>query len=63
MNRSQSIHHTCSYIVKNQMSGASYSVPALCETLSKNKNANIHLHITSQSNLLFNPSFEIHEYY
>jgi len=60
MNKFQSIHHTCSYIVKNQMSGHSYSVPALCETLSKN--ADIHLHITSQSNLLFNPSFEIHNY-
>ena len=42
------------------MSGHSYSVPALCETLSEN--ADIHLHITSKNNLLFNPSFKIYEY-
>jgi len=60
MNKSYSIHHICSFIVKNQLSGHSYSVPALCESLSKN--INIHFHTTGKSNLIFNPSFEVHEY-
>ncbi len=42
------------------MSGHSYSVPALCEILSKKYN--ISLLISSHSNLNFKPSFEIFSY-
>ena len=60
MNNSYSIHHICSFMVKNQLSGHSYSVPALCESLSKNMS--IQFHTTGKSNLLFSPSFQTHEY-
>ena len=60
MNNSYSIHHICSFIAKNQLSGHSYSVPALCESLSKNMN--IQFHTTGKSNFIFNPSFKTHEY-
>ncbi len=56
----QSIHHVCSFIVKKQLSGHSYSVPALCESMSKITDT--HLHVTKPNNLLFNPSFTLHEY-
>jgi len=57
LKKSKKIHHTCSYIVKNQMSGHSYTVPALCELLTKKYDIN--LLISSPSNLNFKPSFEI----
>jgi glycosyltransferase involved in cell wall biosynthesis len=60
MNNSYSIHHICSFMVRNQLSGHSYSVPALCESLSKNMS--IQFHTTGKSNLLFSPSFQTHEY-
>ena len=60
MNNLYSIHHTCSFIVKNQLSGHSYSVPALCESMAKK--IDTHLHVTKPSNLIFNQSFTIHEY-
>ena len=60
MNNSYSIHHTCSFIVKNQLSGHSYSVPALCESMAKK--IDTHLHVTKPSNLIFNQSFTVHEY-
>tara|TARA_Y100000389_G_C17442760_1_gene509674 strand:+ start:885 stop:2042 length:1158 start_codon:yes stop_codon:yes gene_type:complete len=60
MNNSYSIHHICSFMVKNQLSGHSYSVPALCESLSKN--IDVQFHTTGDSNLLFSPSFKTHEY-
>ena len=60
MNNSYSIHHICSFMVKNQLSGHSYSVPALCESLSKNMS--IQFHTTGKSSLLFSPSFQTHEY-
>tara|TARA_Y100000768_G_C23953489_1_gene671486 strand:+ start:613 stop:1764 length:1152 start_codon:yes stop_codon:yes gene_type:complete len=56
----QSIHHVCSFIFKKQLSGHSYSVPALCESISKIRDT--HLHVTKPNNLLFNPSFTLHEY-
>lgn len=60
MNSSYSIHHICSFMMENQLSGHSYSVPALCESLSKI--VDIQFHTTGKSNLLFNPSFQTHEY-
>jgi len=60
MNSLYSIHHICSFMVENQLSGHSYSVPALCESLSKN--IDIQFHTTGKSHLTFNPSFKIHEY-
>jgi len=60
MNSLFSIHHICSFMVENQLSGHSYSVPALCESLSEN--IDIQFHTTGKSHLTFNPSFKIHEY-
>lgn len=60
MNSSYSVHHICSFIAKKQLSGHSYSVPALCESMSKE--IDTHLHVTKPSNLVFNPSFKVHQY-
>ena len=60
MNKSYSVHHICSFIAANQLSGHSYSVPALCESMSRT--INTHLHVTKPSNLVFNPSFKLHQY-
>ncbi len=60
MNKSFSVHHICSFIAKNQLSGHSYSVPALCESMSGE--IDTHLHTTEPSNLVFNPSFKVHQY-
>ena len=66
MNSSYSVHHICSFIAKKQLGGHSYSVPALCESLVEK--IDTHLHVTNgelsdiSNNLVFNPSFTIHEY-
>ena len=60
MNNSYSVHHICSFIAKKQLSGHSYSVPALCESMSKE--IDTHFHVTKPSNLVFNPSFKVHQY-
>ena len=66
MNSSYSIHHICSFIAKNQLGGHSYSVPALCESMAEK--IDTHLHVTNgelndiANNLIFDPSFTIHEY-
>jgi len=58
--RFYSVHHVVSFLVKHQISGHSYSVPALCESTCKN--VDTHLHTTGKSNLIFKPSFKVHEY-
>jgi glycosyltransferase involved in cell wall biosynthesis len=60
MSKSYSVHHITSFIVEKQVSGHSYSVPALCEALSND--IETHLHTTKPHNLLNNPSFKLHEY-
>ena len=55
-----SVHHICSFIVEKQLSGHSYSVPALCESI--NEIIDTHLHVTEPNNLVFKPSFHLHEY-
>ena len=39
---------------------SSYAVPALCEAVSNN--IDTHLHTAGKSNLVFKPSFKVHEY-
>ena len=66
MNSTYSIHHICPFIAKNQLGGHSYSVPALCESISEK--IDTHLHVTNSelndvaNNLIFDPSFIVHEY-
>ena len=55
-----SVHHIAPFIVKGQLSGHSYAVPALCEAVSNN--IDTHLHTAGKSNLVFKPSFKVHEY-
>ena len=55
-----SVHHIAPFIVKRQLSGHSYAVPALCEAVSNN--IDTHLHTAGKSNLVFKPSFKVHEY-
>lgn len=55
-----SVHHIAPFIVKKQLSGHSYAVPALCESISGD--IDTHLHTAGSSNLVFDPSFRVHEY-
>lgn len=60
MDNSFSVHHVASFIAKKQLSGHSYSTPALCESISQD--IDTHLHTTKPHNLLNKPSFKLHEY-
>ena len=57
---SLAVHHIAPFIVKKQLSGHSYAVPALCESISGD--IDTHLHTAGSSNLVFDPSFSVHEY-
>ncbi len=60
MSKSFSVHHIASFIVEKQISGHSYTVPALCESISQD--IDTHLHTTKPHNILNIPSFKLHEY-
>jgi len=55
-----SIHHIAPYIVEKQLSGHSYAVPALCESIAHT--VDTHMHVVGDNNLVFTPSFKVHEY-
>lgn len=60
MSNKLSIHHIAPDIVEKQLSGHSYAVPALCEAIAHSMDT--HMHVVGNNNLVFTPSFKVHEY-